>query len=178
MGSSCMTGETLKDYVTGRDMPDCDDEVVRQNLERLLVEAKGYERADIEVDRWFDIEIDGVREKGRAELVVALQNQPFMTIKCSRGSLVTREREALAASRLCHERLVPYTVVTNGQDAEFLDTLTGQVLATGLEAVPHKNDALKMSLGQTCTSLDEAKRIKEGRVYLAFADMRCPTDCP
>ena len=177
MGASCATGETLKDYITGQEVPDCDDEVIRQNMERLLVEEKGYDKADIEVDRWFDIDINGVLEKGRAELVVSVLKKPFMTIKSTRGSLVTREREALAASRLSCDCQVPYSVVTNGRDAEFLDTLTGQVLAEGLEAVPNKEKALKMITNKTCPALDEGKRIKEGRVYLAFADMQCPTDC-
>ena len=31
------TGEMIRDYLTGRDVPECDDENIRQSIERLLV---------------------------------------------------------------------------------------------------------------------------------------------
>ena len=172
-----LNGTTIMDHITGRELADCDDEQIRQGVERLLIEKKGYMPSDIEVDRVFHLDMDGAVEQGRAELVVYVNEKPYMTIKNSRGSLVSREREALSASRLACETVVPFTVVTNGRDAELLDTATGQILATGLEAIPDKDEARKGISGLIFSRLDPKKREREGRVYLAFAGFQCPTSC-
>lgn len=177
MGMECQIGGRIKDYITGREMAENDDELIRQSMERLLVEEKGYEPAEIEVDRPFDIVIGEERHKARAELLVSVKGQPFMIIKSVCGSLVTREREALAASRLACDAPVPVTVVTNGREAETMDTSTGRVVARGLEAIPAKDEALAKMPGLERLPLTEDRREKEGRIYLAFADFRCPNRC-
>lgn len=177
MSAGGQTCETIKDYLTGRVLPDSDDEQIRQAVERLLVEEKGYRPEDIEVDRFFEIELDGERHRGRAELVVRVQDRPFMSLKSTRGSLVTREREALAASRLACEVQIPLTVVTNGQEAEVLDTLTGQVLAQGLEAIPTEAQAEDQARTLEYLALPDKRREKEGRIFLAFAAFECPSEC-
>ena len=88
-----------------------------------------------------------------------------MTVKSSRGSLVTRERESLAASRLACDVQVPLTVVTNGQDAEILDTLKGKVLdridlAQAENQIYHKEQGLPPSLIQDrCTGCRICERV-------------------
>jgi len=177
MSSICRTGETVMDFLTGREVPDSDDEQIRQKIERLLVEGKGFDPSEIEVDRCFEISLGDQKAAGRAELVVYVQGRPFMSFKCSRGSLVTREREALAASRLACDVQIPLTVVTNGRDAEVLDTLNGRISAVGLEAVPSKEEAEKRSGEFESVGLSEKRKEKEARIYLAFADFACPTEC-
>ena len=39
---------TLKDYLTGEELTDTDDERIRQSLSRLMVEEKGYNRKDLQ----------------------------------------------------------------------------------------------------------------------------------
>jgi len=177
VSSICRTGETIKDFLTGRQVPDSDDEQIRQKIERLLVEEKGFNPSEIEVDRCFEISLDDLKSVGRAELVVFVHGRPFMSFKCARGSLVTREREALAASRLAHQVQIPLTIVTNGEDAEIIDTLTGRVSAVGLKAIPSKEEAEKRSGELTYAELNEKRKKKEARIYLAFADFTCPTEC-
>ncbi len=63
-------------------------------------------------------------------------------IRYGPGSLVTRQRSAIAAARVLNpEYCIPIAVVTNGQDAEILDTWTGKVIARGLEAIYSKKEA-------------------------------------
>ena len=174
----CATGETIKDYLTGRDLPDCDDEQIRQKMERLLVEIKDFDPRQIEVDRMFDLPGDDDRSIGRAELVVSVDGRPFMLIKSTRGSLVTRERESLAAARLACQPPVPVTVVTNGADAEILETRSGKVKATGLDAIPNRREALVLLAQANIEPLPEAKREKEARIYRAFATFQCSNFCP
>ena len=39
---------SLQDYLTGEELPDTDDERFRQQLARLLVEEKGFAKAELE----------------------------------------------------------------------------------------------------------------------------------
>ena len=58
---------TLVDFVTGREVPNIGAEENRQAVERLLVEQKGYDREEIEVEvpipfvdvRTFVTDVDG-----------------------------------------------------------------------------------------------------------------------
>ena len=56
-----------------------------------------------------------------------------MIVKYAPGSLVTRHRPALAASRLIAPYQVPVVVVTNGKDTNILDGSTGKVTGYGFE---------------------------------------------
>ena len=170
--------EIIQDYITGRQLPYSDDEYIRQSIERLLVHEKGFQAEAIEVSRSFAIEIEGENAAGRVDLLVLHENRPLMAIKCIRGSLVTREREALAASRLVCDVQVPWTVITNGEDAEILDTLTGKLTGQGLDAIPDL-DSAKAKFGELeYIALPEKRRAIESRIYLAYASFQCPSKCP
>ncbi|MCW5205093.1 hypothetical protein VU02_04130, partial [Desulfobulbus sp. N2] len=39
---------TLKDYLTGEELPDTDDERLRQEMARMMVEEKGFAKEDLE----------------------------------------------------------------------------------------------------------------------------------
>ncbi|MFH1137428.1 MAG: type I restriction enzyme HsdR N-terminal domain-containing protein [Pseudomonadota bacterium] len=177
MGQACRLDEKIKDFITGREVPDCDDEQIRQFMERLLVNEKGFKKEEIEVDRTFAISRVAEGGVGRAELVVFVDGRPFMALKSQRGSLVSREQESLAAARLCCPVQVPYTVVSNGRDAEILDTLTGKVVAEGLDAIPDSQEARRGLPEIEFQALPDHKRERQERVYLAFAALQCPTDC-
>jgi hypothetical protein len=59
--------------------------------------------------------------------------------------LVTREKSALAAARLIDESCcLPLAIVTNGQDAELLESKSGTVLAGGMEAIPSRAQAAEL----------------------------------
>jgi len=94
----------------------------------------------------------------------------FMIIRYAPGSLVTRERSAIAAARVIDEDYrIPLAVVSNGEDAELLDTATGQVLATGLEAIPDKKEATKLfDTLDFSPFIGEKKRERELRILNAF----------
>jgi len=100
-----------------------------------------------------------------------------MALKCTRGSLVTREREALAASRLAFQSQVPLTAVTNGEDAELLDTASGKVLGRGLAAIPTLVEAKTRLAALPELPLPPERRIREERIYLAYQTFQCPAEC-
>jgi hypothetical protein len=130
------------DFVSGESIVDTDDERYRQKLARLLVEEKGYAKADLEMR----VKIETLFAKqfvvSTIDFVVRLKGKRFMVIRYGPGSLVTRERAAIAAARVLDPSYrIPFAVVTNGEDAELLDTLTAKVIKQGLEAIPDKKEA-------------------------------------
>ncbi len=128
---------SLRDYVTGEELTDTDDERSRQQLARMMVEEKGYAKEDLDPRRFIETFFSTRFVRSTIELTVSLEGKRFMIIRYGPGSLVTRERSAIAAARVLeNEYQIPLAVVTNGQDAELLDTGTGKVLATGMEAIP------------------------------------------
>jgi hypothetical protein len=169
--------ETVRDFLTGRLLPYADDEYIRQDMERLLLEDKGFPAETIKINHLFGFELDGESHQAQLDVLIYVEGRPYMALKCSRGSLVTREREALAASRLACETLVPITVVTNGEDAEVLDTGSGRVIGQGLAAIPDAAKAKAESRDLLYHALPEEKREKERRIILAYAAFQCPTEC-
>ena len=142
MGHKRLLGKTT-DFISGRQITDTDDERYRQKLARFLVEVKGYGKSDIEPRRRIEMVIENKKVLSLIDFVVSVRDKKCMVIKYGPGSLVTRERPALAAARILGDYQIPVTVVTNGEDAEILDTASGDVIATGIDAIPDKASALK-----------------------------------
>lgn len=179
MAERCVIGteERIIDFITGQAFIDTDDERIRQTIERFLIEEKGYSKEDIEVDREFEIAMGGEINKSKVALVVGVEGKKLMVIKCARGSLVSREREVLSCARILDTYIIPFAVVTNGEDAEVLDTTSGEVISCGLGAIPSKNQALE-ALGRIEFKRLPEKRIeKEKRIFLAYDAFRCPSEC-
>jgi hypothetical protein len=91
---------TIRDFITGKTIPEIGAEANRQQVERLLVEIKGFSKEDIEVDVPIHIDINGEPYQSVVDLVVSVNQIRVMAIKCAAASLGSREREILSASRL------------------------------------------------------------------------------
>ncbi|MFH1703524.1 MAG: type I restriction enzyme HsdR N-terminal domain-containing protein [Nitrospirota bacterium] len=171
------TEERIIDFITGQLFIDTDDEGIRQKIERLLVEDKGYSKKDIEVDREFEIVIGKEINRSKVDLIVSVEEKIFMIIKCARGSLVSREREILSCARILDVYQIPLAVITNGEDAEVLDTISGEVIGNGLEAIPSKTQALEAIKKIEFKKLQDERIEKEKRIFLAFDSIKCPSKC-
>ena len=100
-----------------------------------------------------------------------------MIIKYGPGSLVTRYRPALAASRLVAPYQVPVVVVTNGEDAAILDGATGNVISPGLDSIPFKSGLLKRVANSNFKSVAVDRAELESRIIYTFeVDGSCPCD--
>ncbi len=138
---------TLNDYVTGEELTDTDDEQTRQELFRMMVEKLGYEKEDLEPRCFIETLFSTQFVRSNIELAVSLKElgKKFLIIRYGAGSLVSRERSAIAAARVLEkEYQIPLAVVTNGRDAELIDTATGEILATGMDAIPSRDRAQEM----------------------------------
>ncbi|NCO67379.1 MAG: hypothetical protein CO148_05085 [Nitrospirae bacterium CG_4_9_14_3_um_filter_41_27] len=169
--------ERLIDFITGQALIDTDDERIRQTIERFLIEEKGYSKKDIEVDREFEIIIGEKIHKSKVDLIVSLEEKRFTIIKCSRGSLVSREREVLSCARILDTYQIPFAVITNGEDAEVLETSSGEVIGLGLEAIPSRYQAIEAIRSIEFKGLPKERIEKEKRIYLAFEAIKCPSEC-
>ncbi len=161
---------TCTDFVSGQVVTDTDDERYRQKLARMLVEELGFAKEELTPRRTIDTLFAGQFVTSVIDLTVALEGRTCLLLRYGPGSLVTRERPAIAAARVLEPgHRIPLAVVTNGEDAELLDTGTGQVLATGMAAIPGRDQLLGLlpSLAFEPFS-DPARRERELRILNAF----------
>jgi hypothetical protein len=166
---------SLRDYLTGEELTDTDDERIRQDLSRMMVEEKGYGRELLTPRLKIETLFSRCFVTSTIELTVALHDKQFMIIRYGPGSLVSRERPAIAAARVINpEYIIPLAVVTNGRDGELLDTATGKILAYGLDAIPNHAAAEEMFADLVfLPPLDATRRERELRILNAFDVERC-----
>lgn len=175
-GHHLILGE-LKDFITDEILQDTHDEQYRQKIARILINEKGYLKTDVEVRREIEISAGQKRAVIKIDLLIFLNNRYCMIIRYAPGSLVTRQRSVIAASRLVVPYQIPIVVVTNGEEAQILDGSTGKLIHEGLNFIPSKQELLE-KITKTEFELISEKRIeKEQRIIYAFEiDGACPCD--
>jgi len=175
-GHKLIMGE-LVDFITGETLKDTHDERYRQKIGRLLVNRKGYLKTDIEPRKHLTVRADEKRAILKIDFVVTLAGKVCMVIKYAPGSLVTRRRAALAASRLIAPYQVPVAVVTNGEDAEIVKATSAEVIARGLDAIPAKTDLGKIAADQASIKISDRQAELESRILYCYeVDDRCECD--
>lgn len=166
---------TLKDYLTGEELTDTDDERIRQKLFRMMIEDKGYEPDQLTQRLTIETLFSNCFVTSTIELTISHKGKKSMILRYGPGSLVSRERSAIAAARsLTPDHQVPLAIVTNGRDAELLDTRTGKILGYGLHSIPDR-ETLGIILKKTCylPPLEGERRERELRILNAFDVERC-----
>lgn len=160
-------GETI-DFITGKTIKDTHDERYRQKIAHFLVEQKGYLKTDIKPGKALRLSIDGNIAAIRIDFAVTVDDKKIMIIRYGPGSLVTRERPSVAAARLLESYQIPITVVTNGENAEILDTVSGKVIADGFDAIPSKEESAELVKQMDFHKISEKQAEKEARILYAF----------
>jgi hypothetical protein len=175
-GHHLILGE-LVDFITGETIRDTHDERYKQRLSRLLVELKGYSKKEIKPRRELRVSAGEKNAMIKIDFEINVSGKIDMIIRYGPGSLITRHRPALAASRLVAPYQIPMVVVTNGEDAEVIEGLTGKIIARGLELIPAKSELLQIvkKIGFDRISVKQAQM--ESRILYAFEiDDSCPCD--
>jgi hypothetical protein len=175
-GHHLILGE-LTDTLTGETLADTHDERYRQKLARLLVENKGYRRSDIHPRQSLVARAGSHQAMITIDFVVKLQDRLSMIVKYGPGSIVTRHRSALAASRLLAPYQIPVVVATNGEDADVLDGFTGRVIDHGLEAMPDRKRLLRIIATAAFEPIPPHRAQMESRLFYAYeVNGACPCD--
>ena len=161
---------TCTDFITGETVVDTDDERCRQELARLLVEERGYAKSDLEPRLCIETLYNGQFVASSIDITVREAGKRFMILRFAPGSIVTRERSAIAAARVIESACqIPLAVVTNCREAEILDTYTGKVIRQGLDKIPDKKEAEVLVNSLRFEPFDdETKKDRERRILNAY----------
>ncbi len=147
----------VKDYVTGVALWDTPKERVRQNVERFLVEEKGYSPDEIKVDYEFDVHIEEGVAKGVADLLIVFEGKPAMVIMCAPPStLVPYEMMSLACARVLN---APIAIATDWDNTTVMDTYTGETIGKGRESIPSRGELKVEWKSLPKDKVEKAKRI-------------------
>ncbi len=147
--------------------------MARKTVEYLLLEKKGYTREEVRKQVVFDVILGQETEHSSVDFLVTIEGKKAMAIKCSSGSLSSRERQAVAAARLLDSPPVPIAVVADPVNAEVLDTMTGEVVGEGFGAIPVRDQILAVLSQKEPKPLSPERIEKEKRILLAFDAIRC-----
>lgn len=169
-----------RDFITGEQLVDTDDERMRQELARLMVAEKGWAREEVEMRLRIETLFNRQFVASKITMALRLEGRRCLIIRYAPGSLVTRERAALAAARVLDaDHQIPLVVVTNGRDAELLDTASGEVLGQGMAAIPSKEEVRALLAGRSYgPPYEGARRERELRVLNAFDVEVCCAGAP
>jgi len=177
MGGHHLILGTIEDFLTGEVIDDTHDEQYRQELAHLLVERKGYRKREIVSRGSLVVQADDRKAVVPVDFKIHLNGRVSMLIKYGPGSLVTRHRPSLAASRLLVPYQIPVVVVTNGVDADILDGQSGKVVSSGLDAIPSRAQLMEQAAGSPFNRISEKQAELESRiVYCYEVDGSCPCD--
>jgi hypothetical protein len=173
-GHHLILGE-LVDCITGETIDDTHDERYRQKIARLLVNQKGYCTGDIEPRRKLLVEAGDKKAIVMIDFLIKRWDKVCMLIKYGPGSLVTRRRSVLAASRLVMPYQVPIAVITNGEDAEILEGTSGKVISQGLDTIPSLSELEKIIGNDQFKTIAKEKSEIESRIFYCYeVDGSCP----
>jgi hypothetical protein len=175
-GHHLILGE-CRDYISGEIIADTHDERYRQSLAKLLVENRGYQKADLLARQELKVVAGDKCAVIRIDLSVVMENHMAMIVRYGPGSVVTRHRPSIAASRLLAPYQIPVVVVTNGEDADILDGNTGRVMARGLQSIPSRQALLAQVRNLEFKPITDESIEREQRILYAYdVDDSCPCD--
>ncbi len=164
----------LTDYLTRQVLPDTDDERIRQSLSHLLIDRLGFFRNELVSGRQITTSFAGQEVISTIDIIACIEKLPLMALRCAPGSLVSRERAAIAAARICDlQHQLPLAVVYNGRDAELLDCYTGKVLATGIGAIPSRKELEKWQKKPLLPPQESKAQEREKRILNTFDKQYC-----
>ena len=163
--------DTIVDYITGASVCNVGAELNRQQVERYLLEEKGYLREDIIVDAPIQMEIGGEVYRSKVDLVIQIEGRPLVAFKCAAGSIGSREREAISAARLFATAPMPLAVVSDGADATVLETTRGKSVGKGLAAIPDRDQAIRLSRSEPLPAIPPDRIARERLVFRSYDSM-------
>ena len=142
-----------------------------------MVEKMGYERRQVEPRFPLLCRADENRAIVPIDYVIRLGNKVGMIVKYGPGSLTTRHRCALAASRLVSKYQVPVVVVSNGEDADILNGASGEIIRSGINTIPTREELAEIMENFKFEIISPQRAEMESRiVYCYEVDDSCPCD--
>ncbi len=177
MGGHHLIMGQLRDRLTGQTLPDTHDERYRQRIAGLLMAERGYPRQAIHPRVPIDLHVDARSARIRLDFIVKYDNRVVLLIKYGPGSLITRHQVAYAASRVLAPFVVPFSIVTNGEDAHWLDNANRKLLDQGLDAIWDFQTLTEQAQERAPVGVASRQAEMAARILWAYeVDGRCPCD--
>jgi hypothetical protein len=175
-GHHLILGERT-DFITGETIVDTHDERYRQKLACLLINDKRYQKNDIKPRKDLLVQAGEKRAIIKIDFLINLSGKICMILKFGPGSIVTRRRPLLAASRILAPYQIPIAVVTNGEDAEVLEGVSGRVISRGLETIPSREQLIEIVSADLSNRIPAERAEMESRILYCYeVDGSCPCD--
>jgi len=165
--------DTLVDYLSGREILFSNRDNIRQKLVKTLVEEKGYCKEDISLEREIRFEIEGREVCSPVDISIGFGGKTLMVFKCASGSVVSRERQVIAAARLLEDYVIPFAVVTNGVNIELLDTISEKVIGDSMQLIPTRQELIENSGNLTLKYAKKKKLVYEQRILHTYDEISC-----
>ncbi len=164
-------GGTIRDYLTGEDVPETTYEEVRQALARMLVQEHGYPKDRLASKVGVYVTVDNEPYCRVADLVLYnAEREPLLVMLFCSGDPGTYDRETVAAARLIEGGPAPLAIATDTRDAVLLDVRSGNILARGMDAIPHYRDLETLTKDRVTVPLEGKRRQAEERILYAYSE--------
>lgn len=151
-------------------------EGIRRRVFEFLKNTRGYSEEDIEIDARHEVEVSDAGSVTSVDFIISIKGKRLIAIKCSPSELESRERHILAFSRVVSPYQIPYSVITNGEDARILDTVSGRLISEGISSLPSKEELLGKIKDIEFRQYPPERLEREKRILLAFDAISCPMD--
>lgn len=165
------TADTITDFITGQTVPNVGTETHRQRVEKFLVNKKKFNPAEIHVNYPLTVAIGKETYRSHVDLVIQIDQRMIMAIKCAAGSLGSRQREILSAARLLTDYQIPFSIVSDGDTAVVLDTISGSEIGNGMAAIPDRKVAEKWVSTGNFMAYPEEKWEREAIIFRSYDAM-------
>jgi type I restriction enzyme M protein len=160
----------IKDYVTGKLLPDTPEERVRQKIEHLLVDQLGYGKFEIDVEKEIEVSIGRRKFSPRADLVVRVGVLPIMVIETKAPEEdITIYRDQAKSYAKVHKPPVPIVVLTNCTDTEVWNVPDDKIIAQSISGILPRDKASEL-LSKGFRSLTAAEVEAALRTLVTFID--------
>jgi hypothetical protein len=177
MTESCPGDKFKSGLVTPSACETIKEEVIREKIVQLLLNEKGYQDADLVLEVPYALVMGSETFQVQASILIQLEGEKVVLIKCGAGSLMARERAALALARLITDYQIPLTIVTNSEDATLLNTINGETLECGMSAIPSKAELLNRLQDFSHLPLPEKRQKMEKQILSAFEALGMHGEC-
>ncbi|MEW6117002.1 MAG: type I restriction enzyme HsdR N-terminal domain-containing protein [Nitrospirota bacterium] len=146
---------------------------VQRRVYDFLLSRKRYAAGDMELNKEFKLDLPDISFCVTADFVLKIGDRSCIVIKCVMSSMESWERHSIAFCRVVEPYQIPYAVVTDSEHARVLDAIDGKIIAEGMDAIPDKDEAVRLFKDATFTPYPAERAEREKRILFAFEAIKC-----
>lgn len=147
---------------------------VKQLVWTVLLEDKKYEPGDIAIDPEYTLQLSSGQAPVSMDMVVRLAGMDFLAIKCSSSDIESWVRYVTAFARAVNDYQMPYTMVTDGENAKIIDVLKGTLIGESIHDLFTRGQAMEKMKDFQKIPCPEKRHEKEKSIVHAFEGIKCP----